>query len=134
MIRLYLLALKNWSPSGRSSRSEFWSFMFVSFIVQVFLAASAFLLNAADALTTEQVLSRIYIGLVIIMIIALVLHSLAMAWLAMALCIRRWHDFGASAWLLIIYPIGTMLAAFVPPNLGPNKYGDQPGTSTVSDS
>ncbi len=117
MISLYKQALTNWSPSGRSSRSEFWAFVGVNLIIYIVLFLSVFV---------ATVVGSPAIG-ILLFVICFYGYAFVTFWPTLALNIRRWHDFGASAALILIFPIGGILAAIVPSNQGPNRYGEQPG-------
>ena len=136
IISLYKQALTNWSPSGRSSRSEFWAFIGVHLVVCVVLIASALILAQASEPRLGQPVegtNAIIINVsIFLLMLTLLIYVLIMFWPTMALCIRRWHDFGIGAGLIILYPLGFLLAAVVPPNEGANRYGEQPGTASQS--
>ena len=115
--RYYLKVLFNWSPRGRATRSEWWSYNlvhpFVSLaliLLSVWLGSTVFENPPSFAANAAVWLFIIYIAL--------------SYWLFMALTIRRLHDTGRSAWSFIS-PVSMMASGFFGSD-GPNQYGPVP--------
>ena len=77
--------------SGRASRSEYWYFVLLNFIISMVFNIITFVLasnGASDGLTVVQVLSWIV--------------SLALFLPGLGVSVRRLHDIGKSGWWLFI--------------------------------
>ncbi len=136
------------SFNGRIGRGRYWASLLVYFGVGFLIG---FAIGFAKAFNNTQDMGPIFLGVVIVLAIALVISSLAVG-------AKRFHDRGKTAWLLlaafIISLIGQVIAAssgdlqhpnpigllislgvsawllidlgIMPGVTGPNKYGPDP--------
>lgn len=109
----YLEVLKKYATfSGRARRKEYWMFALISGII------SLLLLGVDNLLGLPFGLQAIYSLLVLIP--------------GLAVCVRRLHDIGRSAWwlLIVLFPligaIVLLVFACLDSQEGTNKYGPNP--------
>ncbi len=80
----YLLALKKYATfSGRATRSEYWYFFLVNFLIGIVL--NIITMSVGD---TYGVVGMVY--------------NLAMIIPGLAICARRLHDIGKSGWMILV--------------------------------
>jgi uncharacterized membrane protein YhaH (DUF805 family) len=120
---------------GRARRREYWLFILLSWLVIATLAAAG-LLAGWDRTTYESLarfqlppgaglIDKILIGTILAVLAALLIPTLAVQ-------VRRFHDRGRSAWMLLwtLIPYFGELVIFVhmalPGTEGPNRYGPDP--------
>ena len=105
MLKYYSTVLKKYAVfQGRASRSEYWYFVLVNFIITIVL---------------------LLLGNAIHLPILRVLYALATLVPSVAVAIRRMHDVGKSGWFCII-PIYNLVLACTPGTVGDNQYGPDP--------
>ena len=103
---------------GRSTRSEYWSFTLICFIISVVVAQFDIQTNAWNQEYSIGVSSTIF-GL------AAFVPSLAVSW-------RRLHDSGKSGWMTLLWLIPIvgwiwiLILLFTPSQDGDNGYGVKP--------
>jgi uncharacterized membrane protein YhaH (DUF805 family) len=103
---------------GRSTRSEYWSFSLIGFIISVVVAQFDIQTNAWNQEYSIGVSSTIF-GL------AAFVPSLAVSW-------RRLHDSGKSGWMTLLWLIPIvgwiwiLILLFTPSQDGDNGYGVKP--------
>lgn len=116
----YLTVLRKYVVfQGRASRTEFWMFTLISFLISIGLAILENMIGLADLAAGQSgPLGGIY--------------SLAVFVPTIMVSIRRLHDTGRSGlWLLLILlPIIGWIALIIfycqPSEAGPNRFGDVP--------
>ena len=117
---------------GRASRSEFWWFFLFSVLVSLGLTIPLYVLMAIAAAVGDNgagaglaaVISIIWSIVVVIITIVLLIPLLAVG-------ARRLHDYGQSAWLLLLYfvPCGNLVLIVLwalGGTPGDNPYGPRP--------
>ena len=102
----YIEAIRRYFDfKGRSSRSEYWYFALIHFIILGILTILPELDNASTILY-------------LVYYVVLLIPSFAVA-------VRRMHDVGKSGWYLLI-PIYNLILAFTAGDKGPNQFGEDP--------
>ena len=107
--RYYLKVLFNWSPRGRATRSEWWSYN----LVHPFVSLALILLSIQLVGDPPDFLIYLFLAYIALSY-----------WLFMALTIRRLHDTGRSAWSFIS-PVSMLASGFYASG-PPNQYGPVP--------
>ena len=114
----YLEVLKKYNVfTGRSRRSEYWSFIGINLMNSILIL---WLDTAVGTYNIEEeygILNTVYGFLML-------LPNIAVA-------IRRMHDVGKSGWYMLI-PIYNIVLAITPGTVGENKYGADPKNTTLS--
>lgn len=109
--------------AGRSTRSQYWLFMLVYFVILLALT----ILDGVLGTLTED-------GIGLFNTLAILAHLFA----ALSLTVRRLHDIGRSGWWILIgfVPLLGLIVLIVfacqPSQLGSNRFGDQPSAEPVS--
>ena len=117
---------------GRASRSEFWWFFLFTALVNLVLVIPLYVLTAVLAVAGDSgtgagvaaVISIIWSIAVVIVAVALLIPLLAVG-------ARRLHDYGQSAWFLLLYfvPCGNLVLIVLwalGGTPGDNPYGPRP--------
>jgi uncharacterized membrane protein YhaH (DUF805 family) len=110
------------SMRGRTSRRSYW----VLFSLPLFLLGILFGLFTAILSISPRAI-----------VISIFLVSPVLIWAAIAVSVKRLHDFGRSGWwaLLCAVPyldlVTTLVLGLIPGDVGVNKYGDGPNKGTV---
>ena len=117
---------------GRASRSEFWWFFLFTALVNLVLVIPLYVLTAVLAVSGDsgtgagvaEVISIIWSIAVVIVAVALLIPLLAVG-------ARRLHDYGQSAWFLLLYfvPCGNLVLIVLwalGGTPGDNPYGPRP--------
>lgn len=117
---------------GRASRSEFWWFFLFTALVNLVLVIPLYVLTAVLAVSGDSgtgagvaaVISIIWSIAVVIVAVALLIPLLAVG-------ARRLHDYGQSAWFLLLYfvPCGNLVLIVLwalGGTPGDNPYGPRP--------
>lgn len=116
----YLKVLCNWSPRGRATRSEWWSYNLVHpFVSLAFILLSLWL----DSVVVDELEEFLETAALPLFVAYMVLSY----WLFLALTIRRLHDVGRSAWSFLS-PTVFIVSGFDGSD-GPNQYGLPPGSA-----
>lgn len=120
---------------GRSRRAEYWWVSLFHLILFTFLLVLAFLPGSINYETGEP-------GPIYFLLVGIVaLYSLGTVIPGLALIVRRLHDVNLSGWLLLalFVPlvnffawIGLFIVCLIPGTVGPNKYGLDPKTASLS--
>lgn len=100
-----------WDVDGRMSRSDFWHYVSIAFIL-------GFVVGFVAGLIQLPILSTIF--------------SFALLPPGIGVGIRRMHDQGKAWWFFLI-PFYNLYLYCMPGDAGPNEYGEDPlgGTSAV---
>lgn len=110
----YIKVIKNYANfEGRARRSEYWYFVLFNTIFSI-----AFLVIDLLVFSSEKPMIR---GI----------YSLAVLLPAIAVGVRRMHDVGKSGWYILI-PIYNLVLACEDGTHGPNEYGPDPKTDSMS--
>lgn len=120
----YISVLKKYAVfSGRATRSEYWYFVLISFIISAILSVIDRVIGSASG-TNLGTLGSIY--------------SLAILIPALAVSARRLHDIGKSGWMILVNLIPFVgwiwfiVLTVTDSNPGENKYGPNPKGTVVS--
>ncbi len=113
----FILALKKYAQfSGRSSRSEYWYFFLYNILINALFSGLSTLTQDVKTIST------------IIFIVSLVI-TLFLLVPGLAVAVRRLHDLGKSAWMMLILLIPIIgviwfiILMSLPSSLNDNKYG-----------
>lgn len=83
----YLLALKKYAVfSGRATRSEYWYFFLVNFLISM-------VINVLSIFGSQSMEALIFVG---------IFYNLFIFIPGLSLCVRRLHDIGKSGWMIFI--------------------------------
>lgn len=117
LVDSYLQALNKYSNfNGRASRSEFWNFIFLNFII-LFTLLTIIGVQGEDFGKSEN--NLILLGLFVL------LYPLIIIIPSISLCIRRLHDLNFSGWLALI-PLYNIYLFAKKGHIGDNIYGEDP--------
>jgi len=117
-MKYFLSVLKNYAVfNGRASRSEFWYFFLISFLIWQLFGIIAGIQktdqNEHQLVSNLSIITNIYL--------------LAMLIPFISVGFRRMHDIGKSGWFLLI-PIYNIILACTDGIIGANEYGPDPKT------
>jgi uncharacterized membrane protein YhaH (DUF805 family) len=117
---------------GRASRSEFWWFFLFSVLVSLGLTIPLYVLMAIAAAAGDNAAGAGLAAVIaIIWSIAVVIITIVLLIPLLAVGARRLHDYGQSAWLLLLYfvPCGNLVLIVLwalGGTPGDNPYGPRP--------
>jgi len=110
----YLKAFANYFKiKGRSSRTEYWMFFLVNFIVALILSVLIVTLMRSANIDITNV-ARAY-------------HIFALV-PGLTVAIRRLHDSGRSGWWILL-PLFNFFLLIAPGQIGENRFGNPPATT-----
>ncbi len=94
-----------WDVEGRTSRSDFWHFMSIPFLIGL--------------------IGGIIVGIVPILSIGLLIINLALLGPGIGMAVRRMHDLGKPWWMALI-PLYSLYLACLPGEADTNRFGPNP--------
>lgn len=132
---------KLFSFSGRAPRAAFWGTILLMTILTAFIYLMTTLIVVPNGriyvsgLSTREILARVFVlpNSNHYILAVRVVWLAFMAWIKIALQVKRWHDLGKSGWMVLVnlVPILGILyslfhVGFVKGVSGPNAFGDEP--------